>query len=378
MGWFPTTLDPGESGWHFDIIILLAVLGSSAVEKHIRAIAASPLSFLPRLIPAPESLLDTDRPTRLPSVQDVTIIGVKSGVQINELNYFANLIHQVESLEEYEFQVWKIDFRGPEITKREIQIKDWSWVTAITLASVLITIGLFIAAGVIHDGVALVGLGSMSAATTMASCCAKWTPKLSQRNANSKVPEGDIVIRTRGGAFVVVRAEEEVIRELYGGVDGCHYAYEGTVYHALLASSMVLLMTSVILFSNCDWKMQIAVGAAYIVLNIGYWLFALLVEPSDIWDLGRRYKYDRPGPSLTQPEEKKDDRENIPSYTRTLSLAIKETGSVNWVMQYGMIPATNVWKEWLNEAEQNLTNPEWKPVTRKDELLQAAAKKADS
>ncbi|BCR98444.1 uncharacterized protein AKAW2_40127A [Aspergillus luchuensis] len=63
MGWFPVGLEEGENKWKFDIIPLLAVIGSSAIQKHMQAITASPFAIFPRLMPAPESLLDTERPT---------------------------------------------------------------------------------------------------------------------------------------------------------------------------------------------------------------------------------------------------------------------------------------------------------------------------
>lgn len=175
MGWFPSTLDPGESGWKFDVLILLAVIGASAVVKHIPAITASSLSMLPRLMPAPESFLGTDRLSRLPVIYNTRVVGIHSGVLTLELNYFANLIHDVNSIRPYDFKVWKIEMNGetdPESinrTLRPIKIKSFSAVNAAILASTGILIGLYIAAGVIGDGVALVALTLMGVSSSAAS-----------------------------------------------------------------------------------------------------------------------------------------------------------------------------------------------------------------
>jgi hypothetical protein len=86
MVWFPLNVDDGAVSWSFDIVGLLAVVGGSTIEKHAQAITASPFDNFPRLLPAPETMLETDRPARLPAVKDVTVVGVHSGNQFTELN----------------------------------------------------------------------------------------------------------------------------------------------------------------------------------------------------------------------------------------------------------------------------------------------------
>ncbi|PYH89093.1 hypothetical protein BO71DRAFT_117843 [Aspergillus ellipticus CBS 707.79] len=369
MGWFPTTLDSDAQSWRFDIVSLLAVIGGSTIEKHVQAITASPFAGFPRLLPAPESLLDTDRPTRLPSVKEVTIIGVYSGTIFTELNFFANVIHKLEELEAFEFRSYKIthaeekkktDVETGKNTKKEITIplRPFCPLNLVTLVSILMTIGLYIWAGMIHDGVALVGLAAMSLSTSAACLSAQWYPRLATRPTTNAVANGDIVMKTRNGAFVVVKCSEEITRELYGGAETCRYVFKGRAHQTLLACSTVLLMAAIILFSNCGWTMQIAVGVAYIILNILYWAMALLTEPQDTWDMSR-YNV-----TPTHMEE-------TSSYTAALWQAIKVTQKVSWVRKGGLAPLSHSWDKWLEKAGTACKDPntKWDPEFERDKLM---------
>ncbi|PKX91470.1 uncharacterized protein P174DRAFT_443463 [Aspergillus novofumigatus IBT 16806] len=405
MVWFPLDVEDGEVSWRFDIVGLLAVVGGSAIEKHAQAITASHFGSLPRLMPAPETMLNTDRPSRLPAVKDVTVVGVKSGNQFNELNYFANVIHNIESLPAFHFQSFHISHRPlPEKEvkeQEEEQAKEWEKakekarkahdkavketkndverkavgeykdppkpplkaiiplypdcvLNFITLASICITIALSIWAGVQHDAVALLGLGSMALSTSMACMSAQWRPRLTTRTAAGQVVEGDVVIRTRSGAFVSVRCSEEVARELYAGTETCEYVYNGRYHQALLATSTVLLMAAIIFLSNCGWKIQIAVGLAYIILNLAYWAMALLTDPRGVWNMEHRYE--------VELLERKDNE----NFTQVLWDVIRTTGEIRWAKKTGAAPATKNWKGWLKEAKENAHNPNWDCVERRD------------
>ncbi|KAE8326016.1 hypothetical protein BDV39DRAFT_193961 [Aspergillus sergii] len=365
MGWFPTKLDSEESKWHFDILILLAVIGSSATKKHMPAITASAFGLFPRLLPAPETLLDTSRLYRLPSAQNVDVVGVHSGTVLTELNYFANLLHKIEDVKPFEFRCYEIDYNYVDDEKtepRKLRIKTTSFLNVVTILSIFMSVGLLVFAGVIHDGVALVGVGTMALSTSAASLSAWWSPELPElrkRSVGAKLPDADVVIRTRGGGFIVVRANEKVVRELYTGMDSCKYNLPDKARQAFLAMSTLLLMTSVIMFSNSSEKMQIAVGAAYFILNILYWGLALLVEPSGVWDMSR-YHIDTPKGTLAS------------TYTKVLWLAILETGSIEWVRRANIAPKTAAWDKWLQEACENALREikDWPAEQRKDEIIE--------
>lgn len=377
MSWFPSYLKPEETGWRFDILILLAVIGGAATQKHIPAITATTLSVIPRLLPAPETLLGTDRANRLPAVKDVKVVGIQSGTLTHELNYFANLIHHVESLEEYTVWKFEINYRsGDDIESKgdtdhspskevpPLRINPFSWLNVVTVLSILMTAGLFVAAGVLRDGVAVVALTTMACSTSAASFSAWWSPKLSKRTAKCDVPRADVAIVTRGGAFVIVHCEESIVRELYTGVDMCRYTLNGRPHQIVLATGTLLLMASVVFFSNCSGKMQIAIGAAYFILNISYWLLALLVEPKKTWNLNSRYHV----------QEQELIYRGDKNFTGALWLAIHYTGRAQWAKRADIIPVTDAWETWLKEATENARNPFWPAIYRKNQLMEEASR----
>lgn len=108
MAWFPSDRSKGD-GWKFDIVSLVAVIGESTIERHTQLITASLFGWIPRLIPAPQVLLKTKRPDRLPPVKDVEIHGVYSGTKVTELNFFADVIHRIRELRPYEFRRYTIE-----------------------------------------------------------------------------------------------------------------------------------------------------------------------------------------------------------------------------------------------------------------------------
>ncbi|KAJ5945668.1 hypothetical protein N7454_002507 [Penicillium verhagenii] len=371
MVWFPLQVDDEAVTWSFDIVGLLAVVGGSSIEKHAQYITASHLAGLPRLLPAPETMLDTDRPDRLPSVKDVTVVGVHSGNQFQELNFFADVIHRIGELKSFRFQSYRITYQKKDVEdnggilsqgappgKAVIPLHTWSSLNLLTLISFLITIALFVWAGVQHDAVAFLGLGTMSISTATACLSAQWRPILSVRHAKGVVPPGDVVIRTRSGAFIAIECSEEIARELYAGTEECSYVYNGRIHQALLATSTVLLMASIIFFSNCGWKIQIAVGLAYIILNLAYWTLALLTDPQDLWDIKSRYNV----------EVLKD--EPSANYTLAMWKAIQTTQSVRWIKKGGFAPATKNWNMWLKEAKENCANENWNPEEARDRWMQ--------
>ncbi|KAJ5106882.1 hypothetical protein N7456_003557 [Penicillium angulare] len=367
MGWFPTQVDDDNVSWTFDIVGLLAVVGGSAIGKYAHVITASPFGSIPRLLPAPETLLNTDRPDRLPSVKDVSVCGVDNGCEVNELNFFADVIHQIHSLKPFQFQEFQIthkngtssgDVEKNNTKEAVIPLHRFSPLNWVTFLSILMTIALFVWAGVQHDAVAFLGIGSMSLSTSMACMSARWRPVLTVRTATGPAPAGDVVIKTRPGAFVVVKCTEEVSRELYTGTEMCDYVYTGRVHQCLLGASTICLMAGIIFFSNCSWKIQIAVGLAYIILNFTYWAMALLASPEDMWNMKDRY------------EVKELGNDQMKDYTQVLWKAIQATGKIEWVKKNKIAPNTRRWEGWLAEAKMKCADTDWDAGKARDEWLQ--------
>ncbi|KAK0743811.1 hypothetical protein B0T18DRAFT_415964 [Schizothecium vesticola] len=213
------------------------------------------------------------------------------------------------------------------------------------------TIGIFAAAWYWKDGTAMLAIVFISMASTV-TCLASWWRPLLMNRPNNRVPKGDIVIRTRARAFLLIKCREEVVRELYSGTEECQYAV-GKGYRILMGLGMVLLMVAVVLLGNCGWNSQALIGACYIFLNAVYWGLGLIPQ-SYFWDLNRytitRIKEEEADNAHIVPETETDDVERIPSYTRTLWYAIRETKEVAWVERSGSMPMTDSWKKWLDEA----------------------------
>ncbi|KAK3950509.1 hypothetical protein QBC32DRAFT_13506 [Pseudoneurospora amorphoporcata] len=235
----------------------------------------------------------------------------------------------------------------------------------INVFSFLITIAILITSAYWHDGAAVTAIVTISVSASVMGYASWWYPLLMARQANAKVPPGDVVIRTREGAFLVVKCTEEVARELYQGTEECRYV--STKYHRLfMGIAMVLLMVAVVLLGNCRWSSQALIGGAYVLLNSIYWVCGLLPQRF-FWDLSRYTITD-----VTPEDVKSNDKNDVPpNFTRTLWYAIRETKKDAWVDRSGALPGTLQWKKWLEEAlsAANEGNHDWDAVGRKDAIM---------
>jgi len=189
---------------------------------------------------------------------------------------------------------------------------------------------------------------------------------------NIKLPPGDLIIRTSQFAFLYIKCEETVMRELFG-TDECKYRVGDRLYRFLMGIGTILLMISVVLLGNCSWNMQLFIGVSYITLNGLYWAMGMLPKKL-FWDLSR-YQWK----NITPPDarlaeltiEGSKSREDVASFTRTLWYAIRETKRTAWVKRSGTTPDTPQWRQWLEEAEREAkaNNRTWEAVARKDEIM---------
>jgi hypothetical protein len=123
--------------------------------------------------------------------------------------------------------------------------------------------------------------------------------------------------------------------------------------------------------------MQALVGAAYLFLNIAYWIIGLLPLSSS-WDLSRYQVHDvTPEDAVhahtyrTTSLEETETAENIPSFTRTLWYVIRETRAIAWIERSGATPPTPVWRKWAAEALEaaRQSNRGWPATSRKADIV---------
>ncbi|PWY70640.1 hypothetical protein BO83DRAFT_340190 [Aspergillus eucalypticola CBS 122712] len=376
MTWFTGARDTSDKGWHFDAVSLLAVIGESIIERQKHLIVASPFSVLPRLLPAPQAILNTDSTTQLPPFENVSVTSLYSEITANQLGYFAGLIHSVDKLEPFDFRVYCIRHSERYITeansdrlknyhkptRTRIGLKLLCPMNILTLASVLWTIGLAVWSIVLHDGVGLLAIITMSISSSLSCLSQQLYPELEKTSRHTNDSKGDLVINTRNGAFIVVQCTVDIARELYLEQERYRYTLrpDATLFKVLMGASTILLMVSVLLSSNCGWTMQTAIAVTYILLNLCYWALPVLFDARLFWDVAALYEV-----------EVKNQRCND-NYTVALWNAIQETGEVGWVRTAHLLPDSEVWDHWLEEAKENIDNKHWDPEESKDRWMTAA------
>ena len=201
---------------------------------------------------------------------NAAVVGVHNGMLVNTLNYFPNIIHPIEDLAPFTFKVYHITHKrenletiplsadkkveqssstsvelergptpvprhrstlekltglvgNPDKPKPRVPSKFWSPLNVLSVLSFFLTIGLLIWAALIKDGTAILALGTISLASSIVGYASWWSPELMNRTSHSHVPPGDMIIRTREGAFLLIQCNEDVSRELYIGTEECVY-----------------------------------------------------------------------------------------------------------------------------------------------------------
>lgn len=254
-------------------------------------------------MPAPQALMRARRPPALESEVAKTV-GVYSGVVLDTVGFFANIIHPLNELEPFSFHMLdiqhRVDFQnepfdvapearkhigrspddvelaanngtddnGPQAPRPGIRRRPTykekvsmfisngprnagrSHVSAPSLfaplhvvgvASFLLTIALMVAAIIWEDGTALMGILLISFSASIIGYASWWQPILMRRSFSAP-PPGDIVIRTREGAFLLIKCTETVARELYSGIDECHYRVGPMAYRGYMILGAIFIM----------------------------------------------------------------------------------------------------------------------------------------
>ncbi|KAK6826573.1 hypothetical protein RU639_005776 [Aspergillus parasiticus] len=368
---FPET----RTDWKFDLVGLLAIIGESIIEEIVQPLTASRAIFLPRLLPAPHALIRPSRRTALPSTP-VTVLGVYSGNHLLSIPYFPSMIHQLELIRPYEFHEMTIeliqgDEEAPHVGHDKLAtVNTLAPLRFITICSSIWTAGVLAWAIVLRDGPAVVAIVLVSLASSLHSAASFWqSSTIALLPPSTQSPPGDLVLRTREGAFIVVHCSETVARLLYAGEASCDYVAGATMYRILIYVGTLFLMLGIVLMSNCSWIMQVTLGASYLALNVIYMFCALTPAVSRSWHWNMRL--------VRVVDKSTTQAQNL---TEVVWYCIRATGETDWIRKGRLVPKTRQWDMWLDEAKQNRSNTNWDAVAAKNRLMSydVQAKEASS
>ncbi|KAF2214846.1 hypothetical protein CERZMDRAFT_110414 [Cercospora zeae-maydis SCOH1-5] len=341
------------ANFQLDIVGFLALLGEGAVLANAQVSALSRLFLLPRLLPAPQALIRTTRPTALPCTT-ASVAGVHSGNVKNHVYHVANVLLGANSaMQPYTVRCVKLG-----IKKTAKATGPQTWVTLLGFAESLVLLAASITFG---DGMSLLATIVLSLLSTVVGICNKWTLRLPK--TASEYPPGDLVIRYPNGSFLVVKCKEVVARALYFAPEEIDYYIQNPLaYQMLSLLGTILLMLGIVFLANAKLQLQFGWAGAYVLINIAHWIAAARPEGSH-WDLT----------CFEIEEQKVHHGQPLDNFTKALWEAIRITKSVQWVKAGGAAPQTPVWSEWLYRAEKKATDEDgpgnWDPKKEFDELI---------
>lgn len=325
-------------GFHnlqLDIVGFLAILGEASVKANAQVATLSKFSLLPRLLPAPQALIRTTRPESL-KPDTGKVIGARSGGIRDFVNHIAHLVHSRDPLPAYAVRCERITKPNPD---SKVSAATWGPLAWLSLLGTAMSISLLAIAIARNDGFAMLATILLSLLSTLISFGSGWDLTLMQRKQNRRVPRDNIIIKYPHGAFLVVKCDENIARELYWHPDECKYRFGDITYRVVSLIGTITLMFGVICLGNSTLPLQIAFAAAYMILNAAYWAVAAL-PPQWNWDLSC-YKVKR---------EVYEGGEHHESFTQALWKAIAITESVEWVKIGQIAPVSEAWKAWVDMA----------------------------
>ena len=283
-------------------------------------------------------------------------MGSHSGNIRNQLNHVAHILHHDGSLPEYAVRCVRIT-KNPNMPPVKASSK--GPLTWLSVLGCMMSIALVILSIKEDDGMALLATVLLSCLSTIIGIGAKWSLKLPIRRATRFVPPSDVIISFPHGAFLIVKCNEDVARELYWAPEKCNYLVGVQWYRLISLIGTLTLMFGVIALANAQLPLQIAFAAAYIILNAAYWVVAALPHHLH-WDLT---SYVQERETFAAQDERNDD------FTEALWKAIAITRSIEWAKIADIAPNSKAWQNWLDKAEEMAGLPPGK----KDPLTNATS-----
>lgn len=305
-------------------------------------------------------------------------MGAKSGSIKESVNHVAQLLHDGNSLPAYSVRCQQItrDLEKPDVTARIL-----GPLTFLSVLGCAMSVALLVLSIVEADGMALLATILLSLVATLIGIGSRWSLRLKKRTADRVVPSSDVVINYPHGAFLIIKCNEDVARELYFAPEECEYRVGTTAYRVLSLIATLMLMFGVIFLGNAGLTLQICFAAAYVILNAAYWTVAALPEQWN-WDL-----------SCFRIEAiQYSTGETNGTFTEALWQAIAITKTEEWVKIGNISPVSDAWRRWLDEAGRVACNgcssgtdekgklmlPKWDPNQRLTDFLRETVAEAGS
>ncbi|KAK3647819.1 hypothetical protein LTR56_007793 [Elasticomyces elasticus] len=341
--WRMHWLDGGLANLRLDVVGFLAILGEDAVRRTSRLASLSKTFWLPRLLPAPHSLLYVQRPERLDTVKaDVT--AVLNGSHRDYLPHIAAVL--------FDFEIPPYGVRCLRIQRKD-DPKDakmtTKWTAPVILVNLLgcgLSVVLFVASLVYGDGMSLIATVLLSLLSTLVGITNSWSLRLPSRRQGPSIDE-TVIVRWPNGSFLVVKADEEIARILFWEPDTLDYMVRSSALIPFSMPGTVVLMLSVIALANATIELQIGWASAYVLLNAAHWVAAALPRSWN-WDTS----------AFDIDEEMVMGGTQSSSYTAAVWKAVVFTGSTVWVRLNQAVPKTAAWDLWLAKAEAHVKTRE--------------------
>lgn len=324
------------------------------MEPIAQVATLSYLIYLPRLIPAPQTFLKTQRPEKLETTSNAKVVGVHSGNASEDIHHVAHALHRGDKLAPNTVQCVRVD---EDDTLPRPSTKRYGPLAILAFLGFCMSATLFALALYYNDGMALLATISLSLLSTNTGIANKWQPTPNDPKPDKHSPPGDVIIKYPQGAFIIVKCSEQTARYLYfNPSERCMYSIRSTpIYRTLSLISTLLLMAGVICLANSKIELQTAFAGAYMLINIFYWVGAAL-PPARHWDLSRlkltHVQLTGGHPPSSAKEKVKNENQ---TYTEALWKTIAVTGTKAWLVETDWAPKTRAWSEWLSEAEDAAT-----------------------
>ncbi|KAK7887569.1 hypothetical protein LTR67_009470 [Exophiala xenobiotica] len=376
-----------------DIVGIIAVLGEASVTRNAQVTSLSWWSSIPRLLPAPQALLEHERKYRLPTVPGI-VAGAHSGNIKKEINFFTQLLHQ-RPLDDYEVELVEVtrdkQIEGPSFCPRLYGPLFWA-----SLLGCSMSIALVVLSVIYHDGFALLATIMLATVSSAVGFGTRWdlvfTEPEIQKKRENKMPRSDVIIYYPNGAIRVIRPESEGIARLYFQTEHARYKIDDTPYRTLALFSTIMLMAGVVSLANASNILQVSYAAAYVLLNAIYWAVSAMNPCSYHWKHAYKTQVldivplpgkhdsalDHKGKLQTSIRQLRhewhrfqkswglvapakitrtfvDPEIGARTFTAALWTAIVLTGTSQWLNEATAIaPINEAWKSWIHEADSKV------------------------